>query len=426
MDGLAKTSAEASAERPSAGPPWALIVAAAATLGVLVWLGVSASRPTRRVDENAVARLAAAGDFAGAEALLVGALEESKEDARAHFLLAQLLIDRTDVPRDRIDTELAARALRHVERAAALDPGGSTVPRAEIWLYRGKGLYQLRRWDEAEAAWRAALRVDPRVPEAGWSLLDLYYLEGRRDDARRLALRLFEVEPDPRDRAQLLLELVRQDAVPVSGESLVPQFEAAVAAEPDAVRSAIGLAQALIRTSDPDRGLAILRGLTERRPEDIETWAALMLGLDQAARPEEIPKALASVPEELRGAPRLARGRALAAQTEGRWADAARELEAVVAADPTDFESQTRLERALRFSGRAEEADAWAARVTRHREARQGLLALYDEANAAAGLGVRPHEELCERLAAAREAMGRVEEAERWRVVGRGVRRNSG
>jgi tetratricopeptide (TPR) repeat protein len=396
---------------------------AAAFVGLvgLVVLAALGSRPGEPLNEAEVIEQARAGRFADAEALLVDHLNKNPRDARAHYLLAQVLVDRTDVPSEVIDEAMARRALGHAERAGALDPDGRWVPRAEVWLYRGKALYQLRRWDAAEAAWEQALRLDPRVPEAGWSLLDLYYLEGRRKDARELVLRLFKFEPDPRDRAQLLLELVRQDAVPVSGESLVGQFEAAVAAEPEAVRSAIGLALALIRTSDPDRGLAILSGLTERRRTDREVWAARFLGLDLAARAGEIGRELELLPSELREAPELARARALAAQEAGDWARAAREFEAVVARDPTDFESWARLERALRFAGRTAEADVWAERLAGYRAARQGLLELYDEANAANGLGVRPHEELCERLARAREAMGRADEAELWRQVGRGV-----
>ena len=87
-------------------------------------------------------------------------------------------------------------------------PGNDRVLAALVELYRGKAEYRLARMDDAEASWNKALRLNPTVPEAGWCLLELYYLQGRPDDARRLALRLHEVEPDPRDRVQFLLELL--------------------------------------------------------------------------------------------------------------------------------------------------------------------------------------------------------------------------
>ena len=76
--------------------------------------------------------------------------------------------------------------------------------RAIVLLNEGKAYSALGRNDRAEAAWKDALRLDPRVPEAGWALLGLYYIQGRRAEAHRLGLELHAIEPDPRDRVQLL------------------------------------------------------------------------------------------------------------------------------------------------------------------------------------------------------------------------------
>ena len=75
------------------------------------------------------------------------------------------------------------------------------------------------RFDEAEAAWLEALRIDPTAPEVGWNLLALYYVQGREEEARRLALRLYRVEPDPHDRASLL-------AGAAAAETCVPRHPA--------------------------------------------------------------------------------------------------------------------------------------------------------------------------------------------------------
>ena len=49
------------------------------------------------------------------------------------------------------------------------------------------------------------------VPEAGWVLIDLLDKEGRQKEAHRLGMRLHEIEPDPRDRVRILLEMSRLD-----------------------------------------------------------------------------------------------------------------------------------------------------------------------------------------------------------------------
>ena len=97
---------------------------------------------------------------------------------------------------------------------------------------RGDALDRLSRLDEAEEAWLEAIRSDPTAPEAGFHLLNLYYLQGREEEARRLALRLYEAEPDPHDRVLLLLELIRPDARPPAPASLVKWFERAVQEHP--------------------------------------------------------------------------------------------------------------------------------------------------------------------------------------------------
>src|SRR5947208_8297296 len=108
---------------------------------------------------------------------------------------------------------------------------------ATLDLCRGMALGRLLRFDEAEAAWLEALKVDLTAPEVGWNVLRLYYLQGREEDARRLALRLFRAEPDPHDRVMLLLELLRPDARPPAPGSIVKLFAPVVRRHPDALQS---------------------------------------------------------------------------------------------------------------------------------------------------------------------------------------------
>jgi tetratricopeptide (TPR) repeat protein len=389
-------------------------------LGLASWSWV-ALRPAPRFDRSEFDRLTSLGRFDDAQRLLASHLEEAPDDARAHYLRAQLMLERPDRSDVAFTSDELATIDQSLARLARADPGGRIVPCAIQALYRGKALYQQKRWQAAEESWHAALALDPLVPEAGWSLLGLYYLQGRRLEARRLALQLIKVETDPRDRAQLLLELVRQDAIRPDSASLVRQFEPVVAAEPGGITNAIALGHTLIRSGETERGLAVLESLRDAHPGREDVWEGWLSGLETASVDDRLVEEASRVPDVLAASPRLARFRALAAQHRGDWPEAVRECERGVERDPTDFGTLVRLARALRFAGDAARADACDDRVQAYRKAQAGLLAFYDEADQVKSLGVAPHVELCERLALAREAMGRPDEAILWRVVGNGA-----
>ena len=84
------------------------------------------------------------------------------------MLMAQVALQRAD-QKPRI-------ALEHLARIAAHD----RATRAIVLLNEGKAFSALGWNDRAEVAWKNALALEPRVPEAGWNLLSLYYVQGRR------------------------------------------------------------------------------------------------------------------------------------------------------------------------------------------------------------------------------------------------------
>ena len=102
------------------------------------------------------------------------------------------------------------------------------------------------------------------VPEAGWALLDLLDKEGRVEEAHRLGLHLHEIEPDPRDRVRILLEVSRLDIEKVAPGSQVQLFEPMARQHPENVPLAlmVGLGatpdqiflHALARADDPCSG----------------------------------------------------------------------------------------------------------------------------------------------------------------------------
>jgi tetratricopeptide (TPR) repeat protein len=420
------TALEPESPPPGGGPPpatrpglapTAAVVAACLALAGLAW---ALLLPPATLDERRFQGLAEARRFGEAESLLKGHLGGSPGDARAHFLMAQLLVERPDLEGEPL-RDAAERALAHLRKAE----GGAGVAPELVELYRGRALYLLDRWDQAEAAWDEALRIEPTVPEAGFQLLGLYYRELRRRETRELALKLFAVEPNLGDRARLLLEPMHADAVRPDPISLVPLFAKAVEADPKGLRSRVALGLCLVLSSEIDRGLDALREAVDEYPESEAAWDGYLDGIVRAGKAAELGGALAKLPERFAGSPRFARHLGLAAEERKDWPAAVAAYRRALEFDEADFETGARLERVLRLDGRAEEADRWRARVAEYRRAQAELLPLFEEAEqAAAGgrLGVVPMPDLVERITRSREQMWCPDEAEAWRALERLVR----
>jgi tetratricopeptide (TPR) repeat protein len=366
-----------------------------------------------RPDPDSAIPLAEAGRFDEAEAIVRAALKAEPGRPSANLLIAQILLKRPP-PAEGEGTEAAlaraSDALNHLDRISR--PPLRMQPLIPLW--RGKALFRLGRVDEAEAAWNEALRLDPSSPEAGWGLLEIYYLETRTADARRLAMRLYEVEPDPHDRVQLLLELVRQDAQPPAPGSLVQWFEPVVGRNPEELGPSLALGLALVRNGDLDRGLDRLHRAVEEHPASPSAWEAWLAGLDDAGEIDELGQALGRLPAKLAAEPRFARFRGRFAQERQDWAGAAREFRRALQADPFDPKLRYRLSRALRQIGATAEAEPLDRSYQTYQAALSEVRPLYEEANAIKTLGVEPHPQLYRRLADLRERMSLRDEARAW------------
>ena len=200
-----------------------------------------------------VHRSARHGEFEQARTLLDRYLRVHSDDGRAHLLMAQLA------------TEPAApqpeRALEHLR---AIRPD-STKQAALVKFYEGKAQYQRQRYDLAEACWIEALVLDPIVPEAGWALVDLLDKESRREEAHRLGMRVHEVEPDPRDRVRILLEMSRLDIETPDPLSQVLLFEPIVKEHPEHLPLCITVGMALDSCEPKRRGPQTSRRGSEAR-----------------------------------------------------------------------------------------------------------------------------------------------------------------
>ncbi len=375
---------------------------AAALVLVILFLINARSFFHKTPDLSEVGPLVKRGRLDLAIALVDDYLSVFPNHARARLIAAELALDNPN-PLPRI-------ALQHLGRVASADLGLASVAK----LDEGKAAYVLGLYGRAEKCWLRALQLDPKVPEAAWALLDLYYMEGRADEARRLAVRQHETEPDPHDRVQLLLELVRQDAEPPEPSTVIERLNPVVRQSFRETRAAIGLGLAQIHSSKPDVGLHTLRRTMERRPDDPDTWDALLTGLDDAGHPEELSETLTHVPPALAEDPRLFRHRGRAAQERGDWSAAQAYYQNARKSQPDDFVSAYRLGLMLHAAGKIDEAqtlDQW----TRSAEAaRDAVPDLYGEANAIKDLGTAPHIVMYRRLAENRERLGRLAEARAW------------
>ncbi len=180
-----------------------------------------------------VRALARAREFHRAQELLSRYLKMHPLNQKAHLLMAELATEPTNVQPALALSELAG-IRPESSRHAAL-----------IKFFEGKARYLQHRYDLAEECWTEALRLDPLVPEAGWALVDLLDKEGRTALAHRLGMRLHEVEPDPRDRVKILLEMMRIDFEFPDPLSQVQLFEDLVKAHPEHIPLSLTVGLAL-------------------------------------------------------------------------------------------------------------------------------------------------------------------------------------
>jgi tetratricopeptide (TPR) repeat protein len=377
-------------------------------LGWATWISLR-SRPS--LDE--ATGLADAGRFDEAEAKVRARLKADPDDSAASLILAQIILKRPEPPvaqAQRRPSELARVALDQLRRVRPQDPRMAVT----LQLCRGRALDRLLRLDEAEAAWLEALRLDPIAPEAGWDLLHLYYLQWREEEARRLALRLYQVEPDPHDRALLLIEMLRPDARPPAPGSIENLLEPVVRYHPDDLHSALALGLARVRANKVEEGIDQLRRVVQTHADKVEAWDRLLTGLDESGQVDVMEEELERVPAVLSESPPLWKHRARVAQGGNRWKEAVDLYRRARAAEPFNRVVEYRLSRALRHVGETAEADRIKERVQRRDVAIQELRPLYDQATATPDLGIRPHAVLYQRIADARERMQLPDEARAW------------
>jgi tetratricopeptide (TPR) repeat protein len=381
-----------------------ILVCAVPLASGILWL--STRRPRATVTEKAglgdVVELARARKFETARERLADHLRDHPDDSRANLLMGELATSGTD-PNPTL-------ALEHLERVRAESPEKA----AFVQFFMGKARYQAGRFDLAEAHWREALRLHPTVPEAGWALFDLLGLEARIDEAHTLGLQFHDIEPDPRDRVWILLELAMHDVEKSVPGSIVVLFRPLAAIVPDNLTVARTLGLALIRDSHAEEGIEILRQSLARHPDSPEAWDAWLTGLDDAGRPDEFAKEFARLPKPLASDIRFAKHAGLVAQGAQDWRTSAAAYGRALDASPSDGVVLYRLSRVIRLAGDSAESDRIEKRLKDYQTASLAIGKVVEEARAITRLGFESRPQLYQRLADLRERMGRIDDALAW------------
>ena len=162
--------------------------------------------------------------------------------------------------------------------------------------------------------------LEPRIPEAGWALLSLYYVEGRRAEAHRLAMALQVIEPDPRDRAATAAGAMFATMPSRSSSTrLSVTLEPIVRKSPHDLHMAVALGLATVRNSQTDAGLTSLRNLSNRFPDNPDARESFLLGLDEAGKIDDLAGEMGRLPQAMASDLRFDRYRGAIAQQRQDW-----------------------------------------------------------------------------------------------------------
>jgi Flp pilus assembly protein TadD len=128
------------------------------------------------------------------------------------------------------------------------------------------------RTDEAEAALRTALRLDPRSVPARVNLADVYRMLGRDADGEPLLAEAVRLDPRAAEAAHALgLLYIRRER----REEAMPLLERAYTLLPDIPRYGYVYAVALHDAGRADDAVSVLTAVHNARPSDVDTLAAL-------------------------------------------------------------------------------------------------------------------------------------------------------
>jgi tetratricopeptide (TPR) repeat protein len=233
------------------------------------------------VDPDPLVRAAAAGALSGADAgtraqALPRLLDDPVREVRMEAARALAGEPETRLaPQDRAKFTTALDEYVAAERFNADRPEGRTSL-ANLHALQGK-------YEDAIAAYRGALALDPTFVQAALNLADLYRSRGLEDEAE-MTIRA-ALQRDPRSAPAsfaLGLSLARQKRMPEALKALAD----AVRLAPDNARFAYVYAVALNDAGQKQQAVRELESALKRQPYDRDMLMALALFERDAGRPE--------------------------------------------------------------------------------------------------------------------------------------------
>ncbi len=216
------------------------------------------------------------------------------------------------------------------------------------------------RFSSAEPLLVLALRDPGELgKEAQETLVHIYKLQGRFDEARRLVRAGWERY----DRVGTIQELVRLDTSnPIPIEKARPLLQQAAQSAPDDDRIWLGLASLATRQGRFEEARRLLDRCVDRRPGDSAVWRVRLDWASSAENEHEVRTALAHLPPDALSPKEQLTLRAWFAHRAGDTVRERRALEDLVACDPGALAAMESLAELLLRNGEAERARQLRAR----------------------------------------------------------------
>lgn len=344
------------------------------------------------------------GDYEAAFKLLEQLKTRQPNDQGIRMLLAQTALE--------LETPRIDQALKEVDAVLPL----VRSPQAQaVWkTVQGKAWVIEKQNAKAEAALLEARRLDPKVAEAGWLLIQLYYQQGRQAENRDLILELHGIEPDPIDRVRLILEPLRQEAQPLAAAGVIPFLESSIKNDLEDWRSLIALGAAQVKDGRTEEGLKILKEVVDRSP-NLDSWVAYLAGLDDGGEHSRIVEEFAKIPADLAKHPRMLPFQARIAQEKKDFPAAASALEQAVQTQPDNLKLRYRLARLLQQMGRSADYKRHEELHDEQKKALAEQKTIYESISKGDSQTLTPA--LMRRIAEIRDLLGQTRESEIWRAI---------
>ncbi len=324
-----------------------LLLREADAKAVAAWEAAGKVEPSARTAYGLSRAKYATGDFAAAEKLARQTLDKNKDHVGARILLARILSATRG--NETVATSLLEGIIKAPEKASQQELVSAQTQLGDIHLSRS-------RISLAEAAYGAALKVDPKASRALAGLGEAIFRAGRFSEA----LARFEAagQADPKDldaavgvaKSKLLLERA-DDALQI--------LKKLGAQNPKAPRVAYWHGRALESLGAREQAAGIYAAALKNSAADtaaVDLYVALALLQNQLGKPEQAKKTLAEASAAMPGSPAIYRALGELALGEGRYDDALKQFQNALEADSEDLAARFKLGVALRRQGKFEDA----------------------------------------------------------------------